>query len=174
MCCIVRKPKGVAMPAENIIQYLSFRNPDGFGYVTGDGKSYRSTDYEDFRSHLAQDAREDEELLIHFRYATHGSNKDSNCHPFYDAKHNVYFMHNGVLPIRTTRDMTDSETMLRNVFVPAADKYGYGSFAFWHIVRENAYGCRYAFLDANSGNVQLIGRYYEFEGCFYSNPSGLI
>lgn len=59
---------------------------------------------------------------MHFRFATHGSVRNRNCHPFRDG--DLFFAHNGVLPYPSVGDRTDSEF----AFLRGADVLTFGKW----------------------------------------------
>lgn len=108
---------------------------------------------------------------MHFRYATTGSKKESNCHPFLDEKTGLAFAHNGVLPFNPAGDITDSEYAFREFVLPAyldAD-CEIGDEAFGEVVDEVCGVSRFALMDAE-GRVRLFGSWIKgADGCWYSN-----
>ena len=167
MCVIAYKPKGVEMPSSEILAAMSQANSDGCGFCTPT-KYYRGLSFNSFMKHVKH-VGEDEPCIIHFRLATHGSVKKGNCHPFYDAEADTYFAHNGVLHIQTHKDMTDSETAFRNIFLPNIKLYGLWSdnvsFVAKQVIADN--GSRFAFMQGD--DVRLFGKFQYYEGCLYSN-----
>lgn len=121
MCVICVKPAGVPMPALAEIKAMAEANPHGFGFCTSTGKFYKSTDFAIFAERLA-DVRTDEACVMHFRFATHGSVRNRNCHPFRDG--DLFFAHNGVLPYPSVGDRTDSEF----AFLRGADVLTFGKW----------------------------------------------
>lgn len=106
MCILSFIPAGI--PAnDDAIESLwngGINNPDGHGYAIASpdgmviGKSLRLDEcLSDF-----VDAREqypNSPALFHSRWATHGSIRTGNCHPFYVGNSNMTVLaHNGVLP----------------------------------------------------------------------------
>lgn len=168
MCIIIAKPRGAKMPPFDIIQNCARRNPDGFGFATVEGV-FKSMNFNTFYKHLQQ-VPEDSALIIHFRYATHGSLKRANCHPFRDPKSGVSFAHNGVLNIIPYKDMTDSETAFRGLYVPVLRKYGLDSDELKKEVAGTIGGSRFAFLGPE-GRIRLFGQFYEYQDCWYSNTN---
>lgn len=165
MCVLIIKDKGIKMPSKNELKLAALHNPHGFGFVSSNGFYYRTMDFEDFYKHL-KGVRKEDACIIHFRIATHGSHKVDNCHPFNLG--DIYFAHNGILPIRTAMDMTDSETEFRNVLYPAAMEFGLGSATFNGIVNRRIYNSKFAFMQ--NGEIFLYGRYiYDKNGIAWSN-----
>lgn len=165
MCLLIFKPKGRAIPSETVLRAAAKANPDGFGFATPN-KYMRSLDFETFYKHL-KSVKDDEPCIIHARWATHGSVKKSNCHPF--RKDGVSFAHNGVLRIDPIGDKTDSETAFLLYILPAVKHYGLYSREVSEIVSRIIGTSKFALIDEN-GDSKLFGNFTRLEdGNFYSN-----
>ena len=164
MCVIIAKAKGVKMPAISTLKLAYNANPHGIGFVSSNGIYWRGMDFNEFLNQIKNVTRQDS-VIIHFRLATHGSRKASNCHPFKYG--DLYFAHNGVLPVRTENDMTDSETVFRKYLVPAYEDGGINGHAFKQAVLENIHTSKFAFM--KDGEIQLWGKFYNEKGVYYSN-----
>lgn len=166
MCVIIYKPAGKELPGLDILDRACQRNPHGCGLVSP-SVFYKGLSYNSFKKHL-KECSIDEPLLIHFRFATHGSIKKSNCHPFYDKEAETYFMHNGVLyGIRPYKDKTDSECAFECFLQPTIQKHGLQSEELG-IEVDNIIGySKFAFLQGDK--VRLFGDYIFHDGCYYSN-----
>lgn len=164
MCCLVFKPKGKSLPKENIIRSICEANPDGFGFATPT-KIFRTLDYNTFIKALKR-VSTDEPCIFHARWATHGSVKISNCHPF--KKDGVCFAHNGVLNITPVGDKTDSETAFLYRILPMINKYGLNSRETTNAINSIIGSSKFALMQGN--NVRLFGNFTQLsDGCFYSN-----
>lgn len=164
MCVIICVPKGVELPPVEELVAAFKRNPDGCGFVTPT-THYKSLHLRAFlRKLLKRDINEN--IIIHFRYATHGSVKLGNCHPFY--KGGYWFTHNGVLPIVSVNDKTDSQICFEKYIYPTIKKYGYGSaehleeMSYW-----TNFGSKFAMM--HNGEMIMSGKFIKRNGCFYSN-----
>ena len=106
MCILSYIPAGVELDntAEDALWHGGISNPDGHGWaITAGheitvGKSMRLdhalSDFIDARK-----ANPWGDALFHSRYATHGSIRPGNCHPFYVGSNTrTVLAHNGVLP----------------------------------------------------------------------------
>ena len=165
MCVIICKNKGVSMPTEHELRQAFECNPHGIGFVSSNGIYWRGMDFEEFYKALQGVGIEDA-CIIHFRYATHGSHKVSNCHPF--KMGDIYFAHNGVLPVRTQKDMTDSETVFQNILYPAAKMFGFATPDFNRVVNNNLWSSKFAFM--KDGRIKIYGRWIrEDNGLLWSN-----
>lgn len=166
MCIIIVKPAGVNMPPRAIIDRCANLNPHGFGFATRN-RVYKTLSHQDFRRELNSISR-DEAAILHFRYATHGSIKTDNCHPFNDKATGVSFAHNGILNIVPRNDMTDSETAFRDLIAPVIHEYGLFSDETASAVYEIIGGSRFAFIDT-AGEFRIFGQFLLYHGCWYSN-----
>lgn len=166
MCIIITKPAGVKLPPMAILNRCATLNPHGFGFATKD-RIFKTLSYEEFKRAL-KTIRKDETAILHFRYATHGSIKTENCHPFRDDETGVSFAHNGVLSIVPYEDMTDSETAFRGIIVPVIKEHGIDSDEFIVANYKVIGGSRFAYLDSE-GEYRLYGAFTHYKGCWYSN-----
>lgn len=166
MCIIIVKPAGAKMPPKAILERCARLNPHGFGFATKD-TIYKTLSREEFFKAI-KGIRHDETAILHFRYATHGSIKTENCHPFKDEETGVSFAHNGILNVVPIDDMTDSETAFRTRIVPIIKEHGFQSrqfiFANYRIIG----GSRFAYIDSK-GEYRLYGDFVHYKGCWYSN-----
>jgi len=166
MCCIINKPAGVKMPNYRILEQIYLHNHDGIGFCTSTGKSLHTMSFYEFLREIRK-IRLNEEAIIHFRWATHGSVSEKNCHPFYDKENDVWFAHNGVLPIPSRRDMTDSEIFFRNRFIPLLKTHAYADPLLWQWCNVERGTSRFIFM--HDGKTKRLGNWCEFGGCYYSN-----
>lgn len=103
---------------------------------------------------------------MHFRWATNGSIRRANCHPF--KRGDVFFAHNGVLDIAARGDLTDSQTAFDDIIYPAIAQYGYGSKQMRRAVAAVIGPSKFAFLKGRE--LLLFGNYiHQPDGCYYSN-----
>ena len=165
MCVISVIKKGVPTPPDTIIRAMHRANPHGCGLCTPNDH-YKGMSIELLLRHLHK-RNIDEPCLMHFRLATHGSVKKANCHPFHDDSSDTWFMHNGILDITPTDDMTDSETAFREILVPEIQAHGLHSDNVRYAVRSIIGGSRFAFMQGE--DVQLYGQYERWNGCLFSN-----
>ncbi|MDR1553055.1 MAG: class II glutamine amidotransferase [Prevotellaceae bacterium] len=163
MCVIIVKPAGVKMPSKHVLQMAARYNPHGCGFCTK-SLMYKSLDFATFMKHLSN-VDDSEACLIHFRFATTGSIKASNCHPFKDK--DTFFAHNGVLSIETRNDKTDSETFFKEYVMPFIRKYSFDSDEFRTLI--SAYDSLNRFAIMKAGVIKLFGNFQELEGCYFSN-----
>lgn len=163
MCVIIYKPKGATLPCENVLAACSLANPHGQGFAS-ESNFYKSIQYSSFIKRL-QCVRKEENCIIHFRFATHGSIRLSNCHPF--AKSGVVFAHNGVLDITPIGDKTDSETAFLSRILPTIKQYGLHSLELDSVISDMIGNSKFAVMQG--GDVRLFGAFYKYNGCYFSN-----
>lgn len=170
MCCILYIPSGVKTPPITIMKAIHRANPHGIGFADTDGNSLKTLDLSSFLQAIKL-RQKGAACIIHFRLATHGSISEKNCHPFYDKAHDIWFAHNGVLPIRSHDDMTDSEIFFREAFLPAVNVLGYDSPELWHRVEERRGSSRFIFM--HGGDIKTLGIWHNHRGVYYSNLNWL-
>lgn len=166
MCVIIYKPAGVMMPGDQTLRAAAAANRDGCGVMTSSGFIYKCLhkDLDQFLE-VVNNLPKDEAVAIHFRWATHGSIKVDNCHPF--AYDNYAMMHNGVLPIRSRRDKTDSQIFLNKLLGPSLQTFGADSLVVQSML--NATGSRFAILDKKQKKINIFGRWHIIDGVYFSN-----
>ncbi len=153
------------MPDYNTLRMAAMFNRDGFGFCTPDS-SFKTLSFSRFVQKL-RTVSKDTPCLIHCRWATQGSVKPSNCHPFKDEQSGVYFMHNGVMYAPRRDDMTDSEINFREYVAPAINEFGYGSEGADRVINLVRGTSRFAIMKGS--DVRLYGDFIERDGCYYSN-----
>jgi hypothetical protein len=164
MCVIIVCKRGVPLPPEEELRDAFRRNPDGCGFVS-ETDHYKSLHFATFMRHLRR-RNINENVIIHFRYATHGSVKVKNCHPFF--YNGYWFAHNGVLPIISVNDKTDSQICFEKCLYPVIKKFGWASdeqkceMAYW-----TRNGSKFAMM--HKGELLLSGNFVEMDGRLYSN-----
>ena len=163
MCVITVKKAGADLPKKNILKQAAVYNPHGFGFCTPT-KTYKTLSFNKFENKL-KTVKKDEPCIIHLRYATKGSVKLANCHPFKENK--IKFAHNGHLNIETQNDMTDSETFFKGNLMKIIDKHGYNSDNLEKFIYEKGGYSKFALMKGK--NIRMFGNYENFEGCYYSN-----
>lgn len=167
MCIIIVKPSGVELPSDNLLRAAAALNRDGCGFMTDDGVVYHALyrDLDLFLSVLRRRAPKEAAAAVHFRMATHGSVSLKNCHPF-NYQGELFMMHNGVLPIESRHDLTDSEIYLRRVGGRLA-RHGLVSGEAVRVF--DVRGNRFAVLDAKRRHIALFGDFQTVGGVSFSN-----
>ena len=132
MCIAVYKPAGVTIP-DATLQRCWNRNPHGAGivYPTGNGrvKVHKTLDRDEFTK-LWKLVPNDRNVVVHFRYATHGRVGMRNTHPFTVAP-GLVVAHNGI--IHETADeandfRSDTRFFVDRVLTPAWREWGTDGF----------------------------------------------
>lgn len=154
------------MPGEQILRAAAAANRDGCGVMTAAGfiRKCLYSDLDQFLDML-RGIPTGTAAAVHFRWATHGSVKRSNCHPF--VYQNFALMHNGVLPIASRHDKTDSQIFLQQSLGPMLRAFGIDSAVVAATL--NATGNRFAILDKQQKNISIFGDWTMIDGVFYSN-----
>lgn len=154
------------MPGDQTLRAAAAANRDGCGVMTSTGFIYKCL-YKDLDQFLevVNALPKDEAVAIHFRWATHGSVKVGNCHPF--CYNEFAMMHNGVLPYRSRHDKTDSQIFLASSLGPSIQAFGADSFVVQSML--NATGSRFAILDKKNEKINIFGKWSIIEGVYYSN-----
>lgn len=169
MCCILYIPEGVKTPSQNTLMLVNRANPHGIGFADAEGNSCKTLDPSAFLLAIKK-RRKESACIIHFRLATHGSVSEKNCHPFYDPDTGVWFAHNGVLPIRSHDDMTDSEIFFRERFLPRLNEYG-DTPELWDYVERERGSSRFVFMRGD--RVVTLGTWHNYRGVLFSNLNWL-
>lgn len=152
------------MPHRDVLEAAAKTNPHGFGFVT-DTECYKSLDFGKFMQRLSK-VDDSQPCIMHFRLATHGSVKTSNCHPFRHG--NVFMAHNGILNVQPEGDKTDSQTAFDRYIWPAIHKHGFGSEEV-RFITEALIGSYSKIAMMQRGRILAFGDFIEREGCLYSN-----
>lgn len=179
MCCILYIPAGVKMPTQSTFRLIYKANPHGMGFADTDGNSVKTLDLSVFLLAVKQ-RRTEAACIIHFRLATHGSISEKNCHPFHDPNTDIWFAHNGVLPIHSHDDMTDSEIFFRERFLPMyhgivdgkrLDLLDGDKERLWRYVESQRGSSRFIFM--RDDMVVKLGQWHTRNGVYYSNLNWL-
>lgn len=177
MCVIMSKAAGAQFPPKSEIENCVKKNPDGFGAMWVSGgrvKVYKTMKAEKFLKWYDRFVATQPiavPLVCHMRIATHGSKREQNCHPWTDKAGSVGFAHNGILNIKNRKDMTDSETFFRDLWLPIWK--GYGKEAAKRVTEAIVGTSRFCFLYAD-GSIERWGNWEQGsvkEGVYYTNSS---
>lgn len=164
MCVLIVKPAGVDIPSKEIIEAAHKANPHGCG-LASPSVHYKGLNFKEFKKHLNAVSKY-EPCIIHFRFATHGSICDKNCHPF--KQDDTWFAHNGILDIEPEGDMTDSETAFKNIIYPTIEAHGIDSLEVEDAIDSVIGYSKFAIL--HDDELYLWGDFLDSDdGCFYSN-----
>ena len=166
MCCILYIPAGVETPTIQTLEAVFMYNRHGIGFADSDGHCCKTLSFRYFTKAI-QKRKKSADCIIHFRLATHGSVSRANCHPFFDRESGVWFAHNGILPIESHDDMTDSEIFFREFFLPKCEIVGWGNKKLWDYVDRKRGASRFIFMRGEE--VKLFGSWHRLDGVYYSN-----
>jgi predicted glutamine amidotransferase len=85
MCIIFHSKNKKSLPKLLELEAMYYNNPDGMGLAIRFGKRWEIlkglVDASDLK-YLHKDLQSANEIVGHFRFATHGEISDENCHPF--------------------------------------------------------------------------------------------
>lgn len=99
MCVIIRKPKNIEVSTD-ILKLCWNANKDGAGFMYSEDNKLvfkkGLMSFEDFLKEYDACNPIDKEVIIHFRFATHGAIANEQTHPFI-IHGNVGVMHNGII-----------------------------------------------------------------------------
>jgi predicted glutamine amidotransferase len=133
MCIIATIPAGERISKKTFTQ-CGTTNKDGFGMSYFDTTKnrlfyFKTTDYKSaWRNYREIAGLYD--MVLHFRFATHGASNQDNCHPFLIT--NGVFFHNGILHDFGSRDQSDTadfaETVLNRLPADILDRQKYLDF----------------------------------------------
>lgn len=166
MCCILYIPAGVETPNISTLEMVYWANTHGIGFADNEGYCCKTLSFSKFTKAI-QARPLTADCIIHFRLATHGSISRANCHPFFDSETGIWFAHNGVLPIHSHDDMTDSEIFFRERFLPKLEQLGWDNEQLWEYVERERGASRFIFM--NGREIVRLGSWHELDGVFYSN-----
>lgn len=174
MCVIIVKKRGIDVPTQNILSQAFKANSHGCGFAVAKKSGlylYKTLNFKKFCKNFYSNVKKDDDCIIHFRLATHGSICRENCHPFANETNDLIFAHNGVLPIESVENKTDSQILFETILAPAAKLYGVKSRTFAQIADSVRSTSKFAFLDANG--VTTFGSFESVNGLLFSNLRGL-
>jgi hypothetical protein len=170
MCIIVVKPFDQPLPSKEIIKICFENNADGAGYMYRRGGIIHIVkgffDVEALWKSLQ--GVKDEDVCIHFRWATHGAVNRGNCHPFPLTKSvnemrntrahcTIGIAHNGIISgMKPSKIISDTMVFIKNI---EQDK---------KLTHQFMKGDG-KFCVMTSEKTLLIGDFIYDKGCYYSN-----
>lgn len=163
MCCICICKRNGSRPNDGELRRMAIYNPHGFGFVS-ETMNYKTVNFEAFLKRFHK-VPKNENAIIHFRYATTGTVRKRNCHPF--REDDIWFAHNGVLTIPTKGDITDSEAAFRGYIMPAVRLFGFDSPEMRHVVDAIIGNSKFAFM--KDGEITTFGGFTYWGDRLYSN-----
>lgn len=177
MCLLVVKPAGKELP-EEYIKAAWQRNKDGGGFACwskedGLDLSKGYTDVDLFTKDIK--AQESKLMIVHFRWATHGTKDAKNTHPFL-AGGGWVMAHNGVFSqVETQKDESDTAAFVRIYIKPVLkrDPRAIIDNHDWKkALNVAATGSKLAFLNTEGETVIVHEDHGDWvDGVWYSNSS---
>jgi hypothetical protein len=173
MCLAIYKPKGVEISKAYYRNGYS-ENHDGCGFAFANRgriecyKGFRN--FKDFWQAI-KPLQGKFAMLVHFRFATHGDKSDANVHPILIANGKIAVIHNGVIPIKTYGNDSDTVTFARDVLAPCFRRFTWRNATLKYLV-ETSIGSYNKIVCLNStGNVLIFNESsgHWHKGAWYSN-----
>lgn len=126
MCLAIYKPKGLSVSKESLNNGFT-SNPHGAGFAYNEaGRLVVSKGFFDFESfHKSYLEHEGKQMLIHFRWATHGAKNEFNTHPWMVSGNgwSLAVVHNGILNVDSTEEMSDTGHFVNGWLAPLLRKH---------------------------------------------------
>lgn len=183
MCIIIVANKNKKIPNEHI-KLASELNCDGFGMSASVNNklfvyksiSINSDDIIKLYNSIRQVATGD--IVLHFRFATHGDISDKLCHPFYVNKDLVMF-HNGVEIDEDiaghscdNKNESDTKAFVNNILKNFKKGFQKNKNIMNMISKSVGDNNRLCFLDSNGVTTYSSSDLWvELNGILYSNPN---
>lgn len=135
MCLAIYKPETILIDKDRLENGFC-SNSHGAGFAYADGrKVVISKGFFTFDAFWpAFEQHQQRACLIHFRLATHGKMNAFNCHPWPMDGNAV--VHNGILPIESTDEKSDTGHFVDLVLSPAVKAMGLDSPALKYLVEQ--------------------------------------
>ena len=187
MCILIHKPKGIDMPEREYLKNCFDNNPDGIGiaWVDSRGITHIRKGFMKFKAFMKfinpiKKEMKKYDVILHFRYATHGSVSPGNCHPFpidvnlknlrstaYSGRFEI-LAHNGVIfeygNVKNSSDLSDTMVLAKRLH----DK-GIESDEIKKVIETGGKFC----ISDKEGNIKRYGQFIEDMGIFWSNDTYL-
>ncbi len=185
MCVIAYKTRGEHL-SDNMIRLMFRANPHGAGFMYAkDGKVFFEKGFFNVESLLRRYhacVTDDVPAVVHCRITTHGATCPQLCHPFpVVRKHAKEFKqtgqadlcmaHNGMIPERAWWWFSNAKDSDTSAYVHKLWLNGVRALPTPRqakAIESEIGGSRLAFMDG-SGDVELIGRWQELGGIWFSN-----
>ena len=185
MCIIAAKFRGLEMPMESRLRSMWECNPDGAGFMVRSNRGIEIfKGYMTFESLMTALDKVDKmvnlkdcDVVLHFRYGTHGGNIPELTHPFtvskdFDTMKELYnkvdiaVAHNGVYPYMTDYGISDTMMYIKEKIEPLYDK----NKKFYETELNKLDG-KLCFLTEDG--IRFVGKFIEdeYDGIIYSNET---
>lgn len=184
MCILVHKPKGIEMPKREFLKNCHDNNPDGIGiaWIDDRGITHIRKGFMKFKAFMkflkSVNGLKDMDVILHFRWATHGSVSPGNCHPFpidvnlrnlrstsYSGRFSI-LAHNGVIfeygnvSKGSKNDLSDTMILSKRIH-----EHGIKSREIQGVIAKGGKFC----ISDRDGNIQRYGDFIEEDGIYWSN-----
>lgn len=186
MCIIVAKPAGVAIPSEKTFESCFTSNKDGIG-ISYARQGERPVIHKGFanvkklmRVLDISNITPEHNLVVHFRFATHGKKDQGNCHPFplcssfedmrlLHCSADCTIAHNGVFSgMPQSEKFSDTMKFIGGILSSNEVMQNLDSKSVKELIRGYCgFGSKLAFL--RESGISLVGDYQEEAGVYYSN-----
>jgi hypothetical protein len=186
MCIIIAKPAGADLPNEETFDNCFTSNKDGIGFsfaMPGEtvhiAKGYVNVK-KLMKMLSTYNITKKHNLIVHFRYATHGKKDPGNCHPFplsqsfddmrlLNCTCGTSIAHNGVFSgMPASKDHSDTMKFIGGILAQPEIIDNLDSKAVKELIRGYCgYSSKLAFLSPQG--INLIGDFETSEGVYYSN-----
>jgi hypothetical protein len=185
MCLAIYAKKGSRV-SHRTVRRAWVNNPDGAGimyvedghlriekFPTSEAALWRR--YKDFTGGDGQ-SPQDRDIVIHFRYKTHGNVCKENCHPF-RVHPGLGMVHNGIIDIEQAFSdrRSDTRAFVEDVLRRLSPQFLYNADAMTLLAERVGKHNKLIFMD-RKGTVRIVNEGAGFwEGdVWYSNYSGLV
>lgn len=192
MCIIAAKFKGLELPNYNRLYSMFECNADGAGFMFKDDNNkivikkglMTFTDFIDtLYSYNDKYDLVNRDLIMHFRWATHGGYTQGLTHPFAvsdnfndmkktDIEVDLAVCHNGVYNIKTEKGVSDSMVFIKNNIYPIYKEDNNFYKENEKLLKLFRLGNKLAFLTKDG--IKLVGDGFikdEYDGIYYSNET---
>lgn len=187
MCIICVKPSGVPIPSYGILSECWQCNSDGAGFAYIREGSNTVIIKKGFmklktlnKALKELSFKENDNVIIHFRFATHGLNDAGNCHPFplshstddlraVQWQGDIAIAHNGVfgnMPCHET--LSDTQKFISGVLCNPVIKDNFDNKAVQELILGYC-GSSSKLAILRPSGILLIGKFIEDKGLYFSN-----
>src|SRR4029077_20911690 len=139
MCLAIWKPKGIQI-SRKYLENGYDDNPHGCGFAySAKGHINVQKGFKDFGAFYKaiRPLMSKHPMLIHFRWATHGSHSTANTHPFMINAGRFAVIHNGCINIKTSGDKSDTRMFCERVLEPMFNMVEFDDDALRYLVQGN-------------------------------------
>lgn len=186
MCIIICKPTGVALPKDEWIHNSESNNGDGIGICLkkkGGKRVFIKKDFKNGNDTIAwirANVVPEDELIVHFRWATSGKKDEGNRHPFpitlnkklmrkVEVTCKRAVAHNGVMTQYSGhKKYSDTQKFTMDMLARPAIRENLWDAGIQRLLKEYIGTDKLAILDYEKGML-LIGDFEKDEGCYFSN-----